>query len=62
MKTYTISQAAELIGVSRWTLKKAIDEGQIKAVLISKRLRVPQAEIERLNSPKEDTDSGEKEE
>ncbi len=54
MKLYTLKQAAEMLGVSRWTIYKAIEKGQIKAVTISDRRRIPQTELERLTEAKKD--------
>jgi len=54
MKTYTISEAAEILGVSRWTLSKAVKEGTVKAVVLRKWPRISEEELKRLTAPKEE--------
>lgn len=47
----SLRHAAKTLGLNIITLNKAIDKGQIKAVRIGSRLRIPEAELERLMSP-----------
>ncbi len=46
----SISDACKLLGVSRWTLSRAIDGGRLNAVRFGKRIVIKRAEIDRLFS------------
>ncbi|MCL1897339.1 MAG: helix-turn-helix domain-containing protein [Micrococcales bacterium] len=48
MKTLTPAEMAERIGVSRTTISRRIAEGQIKALKVGNRHRVPVAEYDRF--------------
>ena len=46
----SVSDASALLGVSRWTLSRAINEGRLKAVRFGKRIVIKRTEIDRLFS------------
>ena len=45
---------SEILGVSRWTLSKAVKEGTVKAVVLRKWPRISEEELKRLTAPKEE--------
>ena len=50
-KLLSIRGAARQLGVDFETLRKAIERGQVRAVQLGDRLRIPAAEVERLLAP-----------
>ncbi len=46
----SVSDASELLGVSRWTLSRAINDGRLNAVRFGKRIVIKRTEIDRLFS------------
>ena len=46
--TLGLRQAAELTGLSHWTLRQYIRKGRLQAVRIGRRVLVEPAELERL--------------
>jgi excisionase family DNA binding protein len=46
----SISDASELLGVSRWTLSRAINDGRLNAVRFGKRIVIKRTEIDRMFS------------
>jgi excisionase family DNA binding protein len=46
--TMGVNDAAALLGVSHWTVKKFIRQGRVKCVRIGRRVLVEPAELERL--------------
>ena len=46
----SIDDACKLLGVSRWTLSRAIKEKRLKAVNLGKRIVIKRTEIDRLFS------------
>lgn len=46
----SVSDASELLGVSRWTLSRAINDGRLNAVRFGKRIVIRRTEIDRLFS------------
>lgn len=44
----SVSDAAKLLGVSRWTVRRAIKEKRLKAVNFGTRVVIRRAEIERM--------------
>lgn len=46
----SVSDASELLGVSRWTLSRAITDGRLNAVRFGKRIVIKRTEIDRLFS------------
>jgi excisionase family DNA binding protein len=44
----TPKEAAPLLTVSYWTVLRMIEKRQLKAVRVSERYRIPQAEIDRV--------------
>lgn len=48
--TLTVKEAARLVGVSEWTLRQAIRNGQIHTVKIGQLERVPRARLLQLLS------------
>lgn len=47
-KLLTLSAAARRLGVSRWTLRRWLFRGELRAVRVGGRLRVPLLEVRRL--------------
>ncbi len=48
-----LNEAAAAIGLSHWTLRKAINSGQLKAMRVGRRILVSPKELERfLNAGK----------
>ena len=48
MKVYTTGQAARVLGVSSYIIRRLCETGQIKAQHTGKRWLIPAAEVERL--------------
>ena len=46
----SVSDASELLGVSRWTLSRAINDGRLNVVRFGKRIVIKRTEIDRLFS------------
>jgi excisionase family DNA binding protein len=46
----SIDDACKLLGVSRWTLSRAIKDKRLKAVYLGKRIVIKRTEIDRLFS------------
>jgi excisionase family DNA binding protein len=46
--TYTVAEAAELFGVSRDSIYKAIREGKFKALRFGRRTVIPRIEVDQL--------------
>ena len=46
--TFGLREAAEMTGLSHWTLRQYIREGKLAAVRIGKRVLIEPAELERL--------------
>jgi len=46
----SVSDASVLLGVSRWTLSRAINDGRLKIVRFGKRIVIKRTEIDRLFS------------
>jgi len=46
----SIDDASKLLGVSRWTVSRAIKEKRLKAVNLGKRIVIKRTEIDRLFS------------
>jgi len=51
MKLLRIAEAGRRLGVSKPTIYRAVQEGQIKTVTLSGSKFIPEAEIERILSP-----------
>ena len=47
-KTYSVSEAAEVLGVSQWLVREAIRRGEIRCARIGKRIIIPAAAIDRF--------------
>jgi excisionase family DNA binding protein len=58
--TYTVEEAAEILGVSRNSAYQAVRAGELPALKIGKRLLVPKAAFEQLlaGGEKADTTAG----
>jgi excisionase family DNA binding protein len=46
----SVSDASELLGLSRWTLSRAINDGRLNIVRFGKRIVIKRTEIDRLFS------------
>lgn len=46
--TLTQAEAARRLGVSRWTVRRMLNAGQLRGVWVSNRTRVPAVEVERV--------------
>lgn len=44
--TYTVSQAAELLGISPWTYYEAVKRGELPARKVGRRIVVPRIQLE----------------
>ncbi len=44
----SVSDAAKLLGVSRWTVGRAIKQSRLKVVKLGKRVVIKRSEIERM--------------
>jgi excisionase family DNA binding protein len=48
-RAFRLSEAAELLGTSRWTVARAIHAGHVRAIRLGPRtLRIPADELERI--------------
>jgi excisionase family DNA binding protein len=47
----TLPQVADLLGVSRSTIKRRVADGSIRVIRIGRLVRVPAREIDRLLDP-----------
>ena len=56
-KTYTVDQAAELLGIGRNTAYEAVRRGEIPTIKIGRRLLVPRAALERMLAGDRTTDA-----
>jgi excisionase family DNA binding protein len=45
---YTVSEAATLLKVSIATIRRMIDDGQLRAIKVRGQLRIPKEEIDRI--------------
>lgn len=51
--TYTVTQAAELVGVSRWAYYEGVKRGELPALKIGRRIVVPKVQLDQwLNNGK----------
>jgi excisionase family DNA binding protein len=46
--TLSVDQAAARLGVGRWALRHAIERGEIQAIKVGRRVRIPTHVIDRL--------------
>lgn len=46
--TLTQAETARRLGVSRWTVRRMLDTGELRGVQVSRRTRVPAAEVARV--------------
>lgn len=46
--TVTVEQAAELLGISRWSAYEAAKRGELPIVRIGKRILIPRRRLEKL--------------
>lgn len=46
--TYTVRQAAELLGISPWAYYEAIKRGEVPALKIGRRIVVPKNQLDAL--------------
>lgn len=44
----TLTEAVEELHLSRWTLRRWIEQGRLRAVRLGKRVLVPASEVDRL--------------
>ncbi len=47
-KAYSVSEAAEVLGVSQWLVREAIRRGEISCTRIGKRIIIPAATIDQF--------------
>ncbi len=47
-KAVSIHDAAHLVGVSYWTIRRRVSDGTIKAFRVGRSLRIPVAELDKL--------------
>ena len=47
-RAYSVAEAAELLGVSNFTIRRRIHEGQIRAIRVGSRVLVPSDSIQKL--------------
>ena len=47
-QTYSVDQAAELLGISRGTAYDAVKTGELPVIRLGKRLLVPKAALDRM--------------
>ena len=50
-KTYTVDEAAKLLGIGRSAAYEAAERGSIPAVRIGRRILIPRAALDRLLDP-----------
>ena len=53
-KTYSVSEAADLLGVSQWLVREAIRRGEIRCARIGKRIIIPVAAIDQFLAAPDD--------
>ena len=51
-KTYSVDQAARLLGIGRSAAYEAVTRGQLPSVRIGRRVLIPRAALDRLLEPK----------
>lgn len=51
----TQAEAAKRLGVSRWTVRRMLNNGRLRGVWIGSRTRIPGSEVERLLRAREET-------
>lgn len=44
----SVEQAAELLGISKWTVRSYIREGKLRPVRLGRRVLLPEEELERF--------------
>lgn len=49
--TYTVEEAARLLGIGRNTAYEAVARGEVPVIRVGRRLLVPRAALERLMEP-----------
>ena len=47
-KTYSVSEAADVLGVSQWLVREAIRRGEIRCTRIGTRIIIPVAAIDQM--------------
>lgn len=47
-ETYTVTQAAKILGIGRDTLYNAVNTGEVPSMRIGKLIRIPRTAIDRL--------------
>ena len=47
-KLLSVEQTADLLGVSKWTIRAWIAQGKLKSAKLGSRRLVPQSEVERV--------------
>ena len=58
-RAYTVSEAAEALGVSEWLVREAVRRGEICCTRIGRRIIIPAAVIDAmLSTPSVDEDFG----
>jgi excisionase family DNA binding protein len=60
-KTYSVTETAELFGVSRWSIYQAIERGDLTALRFGRTTRIPKIQVDRLlddTSPPETNGAG----
>ena len=58
-KAYSVSEAADVLGVSQWLVREAIRRGEIRCTRIGKRIIIPAAAIDQFLSLPDDQGGGE---
>ena len=54
-RTYTVDEAAELLGIGRNGAYEGVRSGQIPSIRIGKRILVPKAALERMLAGKDES-------
>lgn len=47
-RTYTLTEAAAIVGISYSLLRKFVKQGKIKTIRVGKRLLIPEEEVKKL--------------
>lgn len=47
-RTYTVSEAAERLGVSKAAVRRAVREGRLRALCLNQRILIPKAAVAEL--------------
>jgi excisionase family DNA binding protein len=47
-ETYTLAEAAQILGVSRATLQRHADTGKVPAIKLNRRVLIPRAYVDQL--------------